>query len=351
MNFSMFIMEGDSIKEQLRQKAKDLGFPLFGVAPIDLNESHRSHFNDWLAMGYAADMSFLAKRRDIRDGYGAVFPGARTVIVLGLPYKHSIVRDGDPWRMGWVSQYASGRDYHRLFEKRLGKLARFADSLGGNHRAYVDYGPILERAYGAAAGLGFIGKNCCLINPELGSMFFLGVVVSTLELPLDSPVANECRSCDRCLKACPSGALVGERTLDAGLCISYHSIENRGRIPEEIRPKMGRWILGCDMCQIVCPYNRKAPDTKEKDFTEIRIRNRIDLETLFDLDEKRFREKYNGTAAMHPGRINMLRNAIIAAGNSRDPYFAPLLKKLLDREDETVLHEYIHWAVSRLSDD
>ena len=293
-------------------------------------------------------MDYLERRRDIAEGIDAVLPGAKSAIVLALPYKSEEDSTLEPAPRGRISLYACGRDYHRSFEKRMKKLVKLLREYGDTPKAYVDYGPVMERAYAQSAGLGFIGKNNCLINPTWGSWIFLGVILSRLELPVGRPISMDCGDCERCLKACPSGALKAPFCLDAGKCISYHSVENREEIPLEIRPLMGRWILGCDACQQVCPYNNGVPLSPCADFSAPRLPRRPSLSRFFNFNEESFLEAFAGTAAMRPGRRGLARNAAIAAANAGDIEFLPDLVEALAKEPDQNARIHMKWAIQKL---
>ncbi len=304
-------MDNERVKRLLREEAGREGFPVFGVAPAELGPEPKKRFLSWISKSYHADMMYLSTRRDVVGGLSSVVAGARSVAVLGLPYARR--ERGNPAQKpadaGWVARYARGRDYHRVMEKPLKRLARFLSTFGGEARAYVDYGPVMERAYAARAGVGFIGKNGCLIHETYGSWLFLGVIVTSLELPPDAPLSATCGDCRKCLAACPTGALQADRMVDSRRCLSYLTVESKEEISEEIRPLMQRWILGCDACQRVCPFNQSSAETDVADFLEERIPSHLSLSWLLSLDEDAFREHFSGTAAMRPGWQGMRRNA------------------------------------------
>ena len=247
----------------LAQHAKDAalaaGFDLAGIARAD-SPTELRFFRDWVARGFAGEMRYLTDQVERRSALIAAFPWARSVVCVGLqydtpaPYSTEAERD-----RGWISRYAWGDDYHDVMGEMLRRLAEGLGAEAGpfEWRAYVDTGPIVERAYAAAAGLGAWGKNTCLLHPEHGSWFFLGELVTDLDLPADTPRTDMCGSCTACLEACPTGALPEPFVLDATRCISYLTIELKGAIPESQRDGVGRHVFGCDICQDVCPWNRK----------------------------------------------------------------------------------------------
>jgi epoxyqueuosine reductase len=268
---------------EIEQKARDFGFDLCGVAAAD-SYPELAFLGEWLDRGYAGTMDWMARsaerRRDVRN----VVPDARSVIVTGTLYNvdrpHSTTL---PPQTARISRYAWGDDYHDVVKARLDRLLawmRLACAEPFEARAYVDTGPVQERVYAQYAGLGWIGKNTCLINPELGSWLFLGVIITTLPLEPDAQGLEQCGSCRRCLDACPTGALVDAGVLDSNRCLSYLTIEHRGQIPDEHRAAIGSHIYGCDICQEVCPYNQPAPVSADPAWQP---RPGLDLPALIDL--------------------------------------------------------------------
>ena len=262
------------LKAWIREAAASLGFDLCGIAPAALPAEDRQRYLGWLDEGFHGEMQYMERRerQDIRP----LLPGVRSVICAGMVYHspHPLsIECPDPAR-GWISRYAWGEDYHFVLEERLERLLEELRAAVGSPfeaKIYVDTGPLLERALARAAGLGWIAKNTCLIHPEAGSWFLVGEILTTLELEPDRPVSDYCGTCTRCIDACPTGALVEPYVLDATRCISYFTIELKGTIPEEFRPGMGRHIFGCDICQDVCPWNRKAPVTQLPAFQPRRL--------------------------------------------------------------------------------
>jgi epoxyqueuosine reductase len=247
----------------IKTRARELGFDLCGIAPAE-DFQELQFLREWLARGYAGEMAYMTRTADRRADVRAVVPGARSVIVTGTLYNTvpPYTDDETPPDVARISRYAWGDDYHEVLTTRLDALVTWMREevpQPFDARAYVDTGPVQERVYARYAGLGWIGKNTCLINPELGSWLFLAEVICTLPLEPDSPGFDQCGACTRCLEACPTGALVGPGVLDATRCISYLTIELRGEIPEPLRPALGNHVYGCDICQDVCPYNQAAP--------------------------------------------------------------------------------------------
>ena len=332
-----------------RALALEAGFDLAGVASAEAPRE-LGFFQDWIARGYAGEMAYLTSQRDRRSDLRTAFPWARSVLCVGLqydtagPYSTAAAPD-----RGWIARYAWGDDYHDVVKARLEDLrARLFAELGPmESRVYVDTGPIVERAYAAAAGLGAWGKNTCLLHPEHGSWFFLGEVVTDLDLEPDAPRTDMCGSCTACLEACPTDAFVAPYVLDATRCISYLTIEVKGAIPEDHRGGVGRHVFGCDICQDVCPWNRKRREEGEPGFAAREGLLAPELDHLASLDEEGFRALFRKSPVKRAKRRGLLRNVCVALGNSGDPSRRPLLEKLLADEDPLV-REHARWGLDRL---
>jgi epoxyqueuosine reductase len=314
----------------------------------------------WLTQDHHGEMSYMARpdRIERRTDPESILPGACSVICVGLNYYPGTLPEDlahapsrDPAR-GLISNYAWGLDYHDLMASRLEELAAFVSAEAGQaaHRIYVDTGPVLERAYAAAAGLGFIGKNTCLIHPKAGSWLFLGEILTDAKLkPTSSVTRVGCGTCRRCLDACPTGALVAPYVLDARRCISYLTIELKGSIPRELRPLMGNWIYGCDVCQQVCPWQRFARPTHERAFrAEEPGRAAPSLLELIEIDDEQFQRRYTGTPILRIGRTRLLRNVAVALGNAGDERAVPALTKAL-ADAEPLVREHATWALNSLT--
>jgi epoxyqueuosine reductase len=341
----------------VKQSASVAGFDLAGIAPAQLGGSRElSFFRDWIAGGRAGEMAYL----ESRDGQGRlkraalehVAPWARSVIVCALNYNTAHPRSTacHAHERGWISRYAWGNsDYHETVMRRLRTVeARLrAEAPDAEMRCYVDTGPVVERVFSAYAGVGWIGKNTCLINQHTGSWLFLGVILTSLELAPDLPAPDRCGSCTRCLDACPTQAFIAPRELDATRCISYLTIEKRGAIPEELRAGMGNHVFGCDICQDVCPWNRKAPVSSAEEFQPRPERFNPALAWLAELSEEEFRSAFRGSAIRRARRSGLRRNAVVAMGNSGQRGFMPLLQKLTHDADPVVA-EHAEWALRRL---
>jgi epoxyqueuosine reductase len=290
--------------------------------------------------------SQVAKRSDVR----AAFPWARSVVSAALQYDtpHPYSTEA-PSDRGWISRYAWGDDYHDVMKARLDRVVlRLAEEAGSfRARTYVDTGPIVERAYAAAAGIGAWGKNTCLLHPQHGSWFFLGEIVTDLELEADAPRDDMCGSCTACLDACPTGAFPAPYVLDATRCISYLTIEVKGAIPESRREGVDRHVFGCDICQDVCPWNRKRRHRGDAAFEPRPGLLAPDLGDLAALDAAAFSARFRRSPLKRARRRGLLRNVAVAIGNSGDTTRRPILERLAGDEDP-VVREHALWALERL---
>jgi epoxyqueuosine reductase len=353
--------------EWIIAKASELGFDLCGIASVEgLTEA--AHLEEWLARGYAGRMQYMydPRRADIMQ----VLPDARTIIVCALNYNtptpasiEAAAQAAGQELRGWISRYAWGEDYHAILGKKLEQLvaAMRAHFIGPWHaRTYVDTGPISERLAAQQAGLGWQAKNTCFINEKLGSWLFLGVVLTSLDLapsnaPFGVPATDLCGNCQLCLEACPTGALVEPYLMDARRCISYLTIELREAIPEELRTPMGWNVFGCDICQDVCPWNRKAPVTLAPSLQPRQNLLAPELSWLLSLKEKEFSQIFAGSPVRRAKWRGLIRNACIAAGNLAGKYAidtperSQLQKRLseLAVSSDPLIAEHAAWALSR----
>jgi epoxyqueuosine reductase len=288
-----------------------------------------------------------------------ILPDAASVIVIGVVYNAEApaTNEIDDPRRGWISRYAWGDDYHDLIKERLKKLDAFIKEQVGEHyhsRYYTDTGPVLDRVFAYHAGLGWFGKNTNLINQQLGSWFFIGEIITNVVLEIDQPPPDRCGSCRACLDACPTDAFVAPYVLDAQRCISYLTIELRDSIPVELRPKMGQHVFGCDLCQDVCPWNRKAAVTEDPAFAPRPENLAPDLAQLASLDAEAFRRRFKNSPIKRAKLHGLLRNALVAMGNSQHPDFLPIVEKFLTpgaeqaKPEETSIGEHARWARARL---
>jgi len=382
----------------LCEQARAVGFDLCGAAtiataPAMRNSPSRSSFDgtfeelaylpEWLARGYAGEMNYLRDPR--RADPRLVLDGAQSLIVVALNYNspsaYSMelpVTHGDESPRGWISRYAWGDDYHEVVREKLDALvaamrAQFAEPFEA--LAYVDTGPIIERLAAKYAGLGWLAKNTCLINEKMGSWLFLGVIITTLDFapsiaPGEPPPADLCGNCRLCLDACPTQAFPSPYVLDASRCISYLTIELRGAIPEQLRPAMGRAVIGCDICQDVCPWNRKSPVTQLAAFQPRQFVPKAEngkhdkrtdalfapeLEKLASLTQRKFSEIFRNSAVKRAKWRGIVRNACVALGNSRvergsaaHQHVVGLLERLAGGDDPLIT-EHARWALARLN--
>jgi epoxyqueuosine reductase len=304
----------------IKAKARELGFDLCGVAPADSFPELR-FLREWLDRGYAGEMAYMARTADRRADVRAVVPAARSVIVTGTLYNTVPPYSDDkvPPDVARISRYGWGDDYHDVLKTRLDALAAWMREASGEAfeaRAYVDTGPVQERVYAQYAGLGWIGKNTCLINPELGSWLFLGEIICTLPLEPDGPGFDQCGACTRCLEACPTGALVGPGVLDGTRCISYLTIELRGDMPAALRPAIGNHVYGCDICQDVCPYNQAAPVSRDPAWQPRPGLDRPRLIELCQRSDDEWRTLLKGSPMTRATLAGLRRSITVAMDNS-----------------------------------
>jgi len=341
-------MEPAELTREIKRRAADLGFSLCGICPA-LAPAGAARLDDWLAAGYAGEMNYLAGRRDAYNDPTHVLDGARSIVMLAMNYltAEPIAPEAG---QGRVSRYAWGDvDYHDLIRDRLNSLTDFLSQHvpTATARGVVDTAPLLEREFAQLAGLGWIGKNTLLLNRQQGSWFFLAAVLTDVELLYDTAhETDHCGTCRACLDACPTEAFPQPYVLDASRCISYLTIELRDAIPHQLRGKMGDWLFGCDICQDVCPWNNRAPQTAEPAFTPRPDNNPIDLIALFDLNDDAFRHRFRHTPLWRAKRRGLLRNAAIALGNRPTPAAIPALIRGLN-DGEALIRGACAWALGR----
>ncbi len=363
----MQAQQAETLKSQIRAWAQELGFGAAGFASLELGEAPE-RLRDWLDAGLHGEMDWLQRHAALRADPRRLVPGAASVISVRMPYLPPAGGAANPndaaasqqqaWdtlsdpQRAYVARYALGRDYHKQVRQRLERLARRIEAVASplGRRVFCDSAPVLEVEFASRAGIGWRGKHTLLLDREAGSWFFLGEIVTTLELPPDTPAENHCGRCERCIEVCPTNAIVAPYRLDARRCISYLTIEHSGPIPEALRPLIGNRIYGCDDCQLVCPWNRFAQISAERDF---RPRANLDQATLVELfawDEETFLRHTEGSAIRRIGHVRWLRNIAVALGNgpADDPSRRALLKR---REHPDVLvREHVQWALDRLAD-
>jgi epoxyqueuosine reductase len=342
----------DELKAQLRQRALELGFHRVGVAKVEPLTEEAARLNAWIAQGRHGSMSWMADTAAVRGDiqHKEMLPSARSVVVLATSYARADNPLGPaPLR---VARYAQGRDYHNVFTRPLRKLAKLVRGFGHTVRYSVDTMPVFERAWAQRAGLGFLGKNACLIIPGLGSHVLLSTLITSAELAPDEPMKERCGSCRACLDACPTRAFVAERQLDARRCISYLTIENDGAIPPELREPMGTWMFGCDVCQDVCPFNRTAPLAGEHTapFEANERWHRLSAERVLELSQEEFAAYAAGSPLQRAGREGVARNIVIGLANTRKKRHLPLLTRVAEQHDSALVRETAAWACQRLRD-
>lgn len=365
------VPEPERVRERIRRAGRELGFTRVGFAPAEA-PAHADAYVEWLADGHHADMAWMARPDAVRRRLDPreALPGCRSVIVTMLSYAPSAVPGADvpPTSVTSsdiagadttpaspiVARYARGRDYHGWFEERLDALATAVREIepAAAVKRYVDYGPVLERDHAQRAGLGWIGKNTMLIDPRLGSWTLLGELLTTLQIPPDEPfLPDRCGSCRRCIDACPTGAILEHRAIDARRCISYLTIELRGSIPVELRSGIGTRVFGCDICQEVCPWNAETAPGDPGALTEGRPADfptlRAWAEQVLEMDAEAYREAYRATPLARPGRDAMLRNLCVGLGNAGELDGEPVLRRCL-LDDSELVREHAAWALGRL---
>ncbi len=337
----------------VKREADACGFDLCGIAPAAALPELRV-LRDWLNHGYAGEMGYMSRTADRRADVRHLLPSARTVIALGTiynvdrPYSTEVA---DPARAA-ISRYAWGDDYHAVIQQRLDRLTawlREAAGPGLEARAYVDTGPVQERVYAQHAGLGWIGKNTCLINSERGSWLFLSVIICNLPLELDAPAIDQCGTCTLCLDACPTGALVEPNVLDATRCISYLTIEVKGAIPAEHREAMGAHAYGCDICQEVCPWNASPATSRDAAWLPRAGLDGARLLALWGRTDDELRALLRGSAMKRAGVRRLRRNLAVAIGNSGEAASAAALQESREATaDDRLVAEHAAWAVEKL---
>jgi epoxyqueuosine reductase len=340
------------VKKALADQARALGFDALGVASIELTEDEQ-HLISWLDAGFHGEMDYMKRHGSMRTHPQELAPGTVRVVSVRMNYWPADARNArdvlaEP-ATAYVSRYAMGRDYHKIMRRGLARLAEEMASRIGTfgYRVCVDSAPVLEKALARNAGLGWIGKHTNLLARDAGSYFFLGEILTDLPLPLDAPASAHCGTCEACIPACPTQAIVAPHRLDARRCISYLTIEHKGPIPEELRPGLGNRIYGCDDCQLVCPWNKFARMASHPDF---KVRHRLDsssLTELFAWTEQEFDERMRGSAIYRIGYERWIRNIAVALGNA--PSSPDITAALIARRGDAsgLVREHVEWALGR----
>lgn len=344
-------MSGVNLSKSIKEKGLEIGFDFVGISPVD-SFPENQFYREWLARGFAGEMKYMEKEPEKRENVKGVLPEAKSVISCGLNYNTDYpysVKENDG-RKGWISRYAWGDDYHDVMKDKLLLLLEFIKRIRPEEtkaRMYADTGPVLDRVYGKYSGVGWFGKNTCIINQKLGSWIFIGEIITNLELEYDSTVPDRCGTCTRCIDACPTGAILEPYVLDSRLCISYLTIELGEKIPVELRGTMGNNIFGCDICQDVCPWNRKAKVTNQPSFQPREGLYNPDLSSLLKLSAEDFRRIFKGNPVKRARRKGLFRNILVAMGNSGSREFVPDIEEALNDKDP-VVRAQAAWALWKL---
>lgn len=344
-----------NLKESIRPLAHEAGFELAGFTRPS-SPPHLETYLNWVAQGRHSGMAYLASTRaqELRADPTRILPQAQSILVVGMRYFNPASHPAPPTpQHGRVAAYAWGKDYHEIIIERLEQVAHRIEALTGQpltYQAYTDTGPILERDLAMQAGLGWIGKNTCLISPRHGSYFLLGVLFVDLKIDPDPPfTTDQCGNCQRCIDTCPTHCILPNRTIDSARCISYLTIENKGPIPPDLRPALGNQVFGCDICQQVCPWNIRFGKSEgnpslaphpEQPFPH--------LATNLLLTPQQFKEKYRQTPLLRSKRRGFLRNLAVALGNARDPQTVTALLTCLNHEEEPLVRAHVAWALGQI---
>ena len=345
-------MTPSSLTHLLREKAKELGFDLVGAIPVSRSKTI-DVYNSWLKKGYAGSMEYLERHAKLKEDPRQLLPETMSLFALGFNYNtvepSSQIQNPE---IGYISRYAWGDDYHQLLRSKLSKLENYLCSelnAGMLSRSFVDSGPILEREIAQRAGLGWIGKHSNLINWEKGSWYFLAELLVDVPLETNLPFTRvDCGTCTICIEACPTDAIIADRSVDARRCISYLTIELKGAIPLELRPKMGNLIFGCDICQEVCPWNKEAPKSPESKLLPRPENVAPELTELMKLDQSAFSERFRNSPIKRTKRRGLLRNVAIALGNWAHESAIPALSQGL-QDSEPLIRSHAAWALGRIS--
>ena len=330
------------LKARLVSLTKGAGFESCRVATCN-PPAHATEFREWLRHGAHGEMNYMQRGEEKRCDPEKILPGARSIVALALNYfQGNKAQNGVA--TGKIARYAWGDDYHDVIAAKLDKIDQFLRSFGGRQKCYVDTGPVLERDHGARSGIGWHGKSTMLIDQRLGTWFFLAEILTTLELPADDAVPNRCGTCERCILACPTGAITAPHQLDARRCISYLTIELKGTIPLELRPLIGNRIFGCDDCLEACPWNRFAQESRETAFSARRSTTGMSLREYLTLNDAEFRALFKHSPIKRIKRRGFLRNVCVALGNVGDKSDLPALDRAA-ADPESIIAEHATWAI------
>lgn len=346
-------MTPEALAAELKRRGAEAGWTALRVARADALDRDAVALETWLDAGMQASMAWMERYRDRRRDPRVLLPGCRSVIVAAMNYwggeAGESPADRGASRGGRVARYARGRDYHKTLGRALRRLADWlAEASGAPARAFVDTGPVLERAWAERAGLGWIGKNANLLRRDAGSWLLLGEILSAADVAPDAgPHAEFCGSCTACIDACPTDAIVAPGRVDARRCISYWTIEHRGPVPEPERAGLGQWIFGCDVCQEVCPWNETFARDEPGAFERRDDLAELDPRRILEMDEGAFRAAFSGTPLMRARRDGMRRNACIVMGNRRDPADRPALERAAADDPDPTVREAAAWALGQ----
>ncbi len=343
----MIQISSEKLKEQLVSFAHEIGFNSCRIAECTA-PAHATEFREWLREGAHGEMNYMERGEDKRCDPEKVLPGARSIVVLALNYfQGEQVQRPQAAATGKIARYAWGDDYHEVIGAKLDEVDQFLRGFSGQQKCYVDTGPVLERDYAAQAGVGWHGKNTMLIDEQHGTWFFLAEILTTLELTPDQPVRDRCGTCERCITACPTGAITAPHRLDARRCISYLTIELKGSIPLELRPLIGDRIFGCDDCLEVCPWNRFAQVSHETAFSARKSTNGMSLREYLELTDAEFRALFKNSSIKRIKRRGFLRNVCVALGNAGDASDIPALERAA-ADPEPLIAEHARWAIHQI---
>ncbi len=344
----------NALATEIKNEAKRIGFTLAGITSPD-PPAHLEVYEAWLSQGHHASMVYMSREdaRQRRADPRSILPECQAIIVLAANYlPRTTTRDRTDSHFQ-IASYALGDDYHIVLPERMYRLVEFIQERLGRdvrYKIYTDTGPLLERELAQRAGLGWIGKNSCLIHPRLGSYFVLGEILLDVPLPIDAPFSHDrCGTCTRCIDACPTRCILPNRTLDSRNCISYWTIESKDVIALDIRPQIGDWLFGCDVCQQVCPYNKTfAKPSEDSAFQMRESLAGATLERFLRLPQDEWRRTFKESPLLRAKRRGLVRNAVVVAGNAEDPAFVPNLTMLLQQDSEPLVRSHAAWALGRI---
>jgi epoxyqueuosine reductase len=354
----MMQISREELKARLVSFSKEVGFDACRVAACN-PPVHATEFRKWLRRGAHGEMNYMQRGEEKRCDPEKVFPGTKSIVTFALNYFQRTAADPPSQlfgvasratataKTGRIARYAWGDDYHDVIANKLHRIDEFLRSFGGQQKCYVDTGPVLERDHAAQAGIGWHGKSTMLIDQRLGTWFFLAEILTTLELPPDESISNRCGTCERCIHACPTGAITGPHKLDARRCISYLTIELKGAIPLELRPLVGNRIFGCDDCLEACPWNRFAQESRETAFSARRSPIGMSLREYLELNDDAFRVLFKNSPIKRIKRRGFLRNVCVALGNVGDPSDLPTLERAA-ADPEPLIAEHATWAIEQI---